>query len=224
MILIKMLFPKKREVMALANKRGGPIEFLGASGVGKTHLYNYFFSKVNAESFIIKQSPLNADYQRLEHYLNLVSNKSRRKIRKHLGLDSSFLTEDAYLLSVHEGIFQYYTQPLLALLDAGDPFVLKLAKNRKFVFCHAPKEIVVDRIFKRLSDSGKIHPSHKGADFESLSKIVQFKMEVMGQLASRLQLIADIVCIDTSLNDDFNFSDLFDFYSDNAVIDHVSLV
>lgn len=208
-----MLFRKKREVAALTSNSNSVVEFLGVSGVGKTYLYNSVVSGVDSFPCTLKQCKLDKDYDTLHHKLARSSGKKTKKIKKHLGLDKAMYSSGDYLFLIQEGIFQYYSHQMLLFLENSDQYIEFILKNRKFVFCYAPKNIVVDRILQRFEESGKLLSSHDYKNISQLYDAVDHRISIVNRLFLKLQLYSDHLYVDTSQDLSGNVVKVVDFLS-----------
>lgn len=163
------------------------IEFLGASGVGKTYLYKRVIRK--QKNWVDKK---NYDYNLARGwnvpFYELLAEEKIKLINKsgYSNLDKMFLftfseavllrdlyiktTNHDLIVSNDDGILHNYTDVLNNIItNKPSQDLIWFLSNRLAVFCHASPEVLVERIYNRKEKDGQIRPQHKNKTYESVA-------------------------------------------------------
>lgn len=99
-------------------------------------------------------------------------------------VESSHCTH-ALLILRDDGVFNNYTRDLIEQAGAAPDLFAALCRHRIAVFCHAPEDLVADRVAQR-SAAGVTHPHHRGLDQAGLIQDCANALALKSRLADLL--------------------------------------
>lgn len=220
-LLIGVSIHKKKRLKKVVFKKSDRpllIEFMGVSGVGKSYLFNElnqpyldidhfeFINAYNSQTNILEKIKEPTIYEILAKYKidNIqkdieISNCDKlqvlgRSFRK-LKQDAAFFLYDTNrVLLSEEGVLQFFTQEIEQCIDDGMSDQLNLLyKNRAVIYCHAPAATIVDRVYKRRQETGKLWYKHKQKTKEELcveiEKQIQDKENLLRKIKKQIPVL-----------------------------------
>jgi len=175
------------------------VEFIGASGVGKSTLYSEL--RKNKKTWLevrefMKMNPVNSNiifdrqeiYQRIAALkLELISNQKLEATDKfriiHWGYRTliedtaiSRFNQNATVIS-EEGLLHNFGDVIELLSDTNELNLKEIIKNRAIIYCYNSAENIVNHIKNRESTTGRIVSHHKNKTDEELLQIIQQELK-----------------------------------------------
>ena len=200
------------------------VEFLGASGVGKTTLFqNTFYQIKNKWLHSSEFSKLFSNYidgkatESLPIYQELAQQKINSVVfRNFSGIDQmnlikyfySVLIDDSliylfnknYNVISEDGLLHNFSDCLYPLYKSNKEELESIIKHRAIVYCYTSAEILAGRILEREKNTGQLRPQHKKVN--SFDELVSLQKKSLNQKSELLDFLSKydipVLSIDTS--------------------------
>ncbi len=230
--------PRKKHIRS-KNDNTKPlyIEIIGASGVGKTFLFNKLKKRtrhwVTWDEFLLDKKNLINDttlddhvfYQTITKYhLEIFNDLNYRPVEKLRSLSwHSMRLVDDYLIKTYnknqivindEGFLLSFYRSFNLLINKEPNFLknCKELENRAFIFCHADSDVIAKNVIKRTEEGGHIIPMDKVDFLEELIAVQEKKIRDFKKLKNHLDALGlPILEINTSDEIDDNIKKINDF-------------
>lgn len=215
------------------------IEFVGASGVGKSTMYKKIskgycnnwldilhFEELYSDKIADLINELPSYYNELaKSRFDYVSNGTDSYIEKLNALRTGYnilmrdgllhlLNKESVVVS-DEGLLQFYSKGVINLERYNKKDFLKLIKNRKIVYCYAPADVIVERIIERQSKLGHLWFKHKGKSRETLLEVVNDNNKRINLMISIVENYIPVLRINTNEQDSVNINLIQSFIKDD---------
>lgn len=200
---------KSTDVLPRTFHRPLYIEFIGASGVGKTTLYKALEENKTTDDHWIERK------QYLKRHKSTEENKNRiyqylaeRKFEKIMARDyplsdkldvlsfffrnlneeiRTFSQNEHYTIICEDGLFHNFGDCIAELYHENSKQFNELIKDRAIIFCNSNLENSVLQIQKRQSESGEIRPQHKDVELNILTEKQKVTLESKVKFAELLR-------------------------------------
>jgi hypothetical protein len=188
------------------------IELFGPSGVGKTHFATELARQRTPDSgWLVDREAMAAGVvQPLEDRTlararsdliprkqleNLVFNLPESVELRRLSYFLEVLRDDVetarsardLLILRHDGLFHNFTPELVVQAGAAPDLFTALCRHRIAVFCHAPPDVIADRVAQRGA-GGAARPHHAGLDRAGLLQHCATTLAVKSRLVEALEV------------------------------------
>lgn len=233
--------PSLKSLPLLTNRNPVYIEFIGASGVGKSTLFEKVMNKswkkwmsIKHFEVLYRQKLKSRDFDKQPLYQELALYRINEVVSAQdeilpfdmleacssgyntISLDAlvHLYNKESIVIS-EEGLLQFNSNAIKHLITSDKNSMKSLLNNRAVVYCYTSPEIVVDRILKREMETGNIWFKHKGLSKDELYKVVSDNIEEKHNLIKVLEKHIPILYIDTNEDLKNNRKKVIDFILSN---------
>lgn len=182
------------------------VEFVGASGVGKTTLYKNVFKQIKSKWIHITEfrrifiSHIDGKTtESLSCYQELAQHKIQSVVsRNYTGIDQMnlikyfhtvliddslvFLFNKNYNVISEDGLIHNFSDCLAPLFKSNKEAFECIIKNRAIIYCYTSAEVIAKRILEREQTTGQLRPQHKVNSFAELVNLQKKSLELKQQL------------------------------------------